>query len=232
VIRLPRLLCRTVERNPHLLNSAFWTASSFRAEHLAEIIETARRRPTDLQSRLLLAIELAKAQNDTTAAENFVRQLVAAFPDSLEAQQWQAKTLLGQKKFQESWNLANQIQDFQLLGEIARARGDISTARINFQKEMFIRSDNPEPRFQLAQLALAEGKTEEAISYLKSTTLPYHRPDTTDSRFIYGHPTYFLCMTLSSSLLSLRCRGSPTISSPNSTGKQGRVIWRKPWSKL
>lgn len=180
-----------LEHNPHLLSSVFWSTSTFRAKHLPEIIETARRRPTDPHERLLLAIEMALAQNDATAAGNFVRQLATAFPDSLEARKWQAKTLFSQKNFQESRNLADQIQDFQLLGEIALATGDIPAARINFQKEMFIHSDDPEPHFQLAQLALTEGKTDEAIHYLKSTTLPYHRPNTTDSRFIYGYPTNF-----------------------------------------
>jgi len=178
-------------RNPLLVSSAFWRASAFRVKHLPQIIDVTRQHFTDPQQQLLVAITLELAQNQAETAEIYLDRLAATFPDSSNTLLLRAKKLLKQNKYQESWALAAQMEDYQLLGEIGLASGDTTAAEINFKKALFIASDNPEARFHLAQTALAEGNTATAITYLKRLTPAYTPPTTLDSKFVYGYPTHF-----------------------------------------
>jgi tetratricopeptide (TPR) repeat protein len=178
-------------RNPPLISSAFWQASPFRANHLPEIIEAARQQPADPQQQLLVAIALELAQNKLESAAIYIDRLAAAFPDSPNALLLQAKKLLEQKKYEESLALARQIEDYQLLGQIALARGDSTAAEANFKKALFIAPENHEARFYLAEIALTRGNSAEAITHLKRLTLAYMPPTAADGRFIYGYPTSF-----------------------------------------
>jgi tetratricopeptide (TPR) repeat protein/O-antigen ligase len=182
---------RLLARNPLLVSSAFWRASAFRVKHLPQIIDVTRQHFTDPQQQLLVAITLELAQNQAETAEIYLDRLAAAFPDSSNTLLLRAKKFLKQNKYQESWALAAQMEDYQLLGEIGLASGDTTAAEINFKKALFIASDNPEARFHLAQTALAEGNTATAITYLKRLTPAYTPPTTLDSKFVYGYPTHF-----------------------------------------
>jgi tetratricopeptide (TPR) repeat protein len=182
---------RLVERNPALVNSAFWQASAFRAEHLPQIIDTASKHSHDQQQQLLIAIELEWAQGHIEKATQLINTLATAFPDSVETLRWQAKSLLKQGKYQASHILAAKIEDNQLLGQIALKTGDLALAQTHLKKALFMQPDDVQTRFQLAQVALAQGDQATAIAYLQRITSPYSLPTTADSRFIYGYPTHF-----------------------------------------
>jgi tetratricopeptide (TPR) repeat protein len=182
---------RLVERNPALVNSVFWQASAFRAEHLPQIIDLASNHPADPQQQLLIAIELEWAQSHTEKAMQLIDTLAAAFPDSSETLRWQAKSLLNQGDYQESLALATKIEDYPLLGQIALQTGDFALAQTQLKKALFLQPDDPQARFQLAQVALAQGDQATAIAYLQRITSPYSPPTTADSRFIYGYSTHF-----------------------------------------
>jgi tetratricopeptide (TPR) repeat protein len=177
--------------NPPLISSAFWRASDFRADHLPQIIEAARQQPADPQQQLLVAMALELAQNKTEVASMYINRLAADFPNSPNTMLLQAEKLLEQNKVQESLALARQIEDYQLLGQIALARGDSAAAEVNFKKALFIAPENYEARFHLAQIALAQEDDATAITYLKRLTPAYTPPTATDSRFVYGYPTNF-----------------------------------------
>jgi tetratricopeptide (TPR) repeat protein len=180
-----------VARNPALVNSAFWEGSRFRKEHLSQILDAARRQSTDPQQRFLVAIEIELAQNRIENAAKLIERFIAVFPDSPEAQRLQAENLLSQGKFQESQTLAAQIEDYQLLGQIALAQGNLALAQTQFNKAIFIKPTDPKARFELAQIALTQGDSATAIAHLQKIALPYVPPSTSDSKFIYGYSTNF-----------------------------------------
>ncbi|HXV97762.1 MAG TPA: O-antigen ligase family protein, partial [Anaerolineae bacterium] len=177
--------------NPPLISSAFWRASDFRADHLPQIIDAARRQSADPQQQLLVATALELAQNKIETAAIYIDRLATDFPNSTNTLLLQAEKLLEQNKVQESLALARRIEDYQLLGQIALARGDSAAAEVNFKKALFIAPENYEARFHLAEIALTRGNTAEAITYLKRLTPAYTPPTARDSRFVYGYPTNF-----------------------------------------
>jgi tetratricopeptide (TPR) repeat protein len=178
-------------RNPTLVNSAFWQSSSFRKEHFSQIIDAARHHSTDPQQQLLVAIEIELAQNKTENAANLIKRFITAFPDSPDAVRLQIQNLLSQGKYQESQALAARIGNYQLLGQIAVAQGDLTLAQTQFKKAIFIKPSDPNARFGLAQIALTQGDTAAAITHLQKLALPYIPPSTSDSKFIYGYSTNF-----------------------------------------
>ncbi|MCL4298924.1 MAG: tetratricopeptide repeat protein [Anaerolineae bacterium] len=178
-------------RNPSLVNSAFWQDSPFRKENFPQIIAAARRHSADPRQQLLAAIEIELAQDKLENAAKLIEHFIAAFPDSPDALRLQAENLLSQGKYQESQALAAQIEDYQLLGQVALARGDLTLAQTQFKKAIFIQPNDPQARFGLAQIALTQGDTAAAITHLEKITLPYVPPSTSDSKFIYGYSTNF-----------------------------------------
>ncbi|GIK36766.1 MAG: hypothetical protein BroJett011_05990 [Chloroflexota bacterium] len=177
--------------NPSLVNSAFWQDSPFRKEHFSQMIDAARQHSADPQQQHLVAIEIELAQNKLENTAKSIERFIAAFPDSPDALMLQAENLVGQGKYQESQTLAAQIGDYQLLGQIALAQGDLAVAETQFKKAIFIKPDDPNARFGLAQIALTQGDTTRAITHLQKLTLPYIPPNTSDSKFIYGYSTNF-----------------------------------------
>jgi tetratricopeptide (TPR) repeat protein len=180
-----------LERNPSLVNSAFWQGSPFRKKHFSQIIDAARQHSADPRQQLLMAIEIELAQNKIESAAKLIERFIAVFPDSPDALRLQAQNLLGQGKYQESQTLAAQIGDYQLLGQIALAQGDLALAQTQFKKAIFIKPNDPKARFELAQIALTQGDTARAIAHLQKLALPYVPPSTSDSKFIYGYSTNF-----------------------------------------
>jgi Tfp pilus assembly protein PilF/O-antigen ligase len=176
-----------LHHQPQLLSSGFWQGSAFRAAQLPQIMQLALGRAPDQLSRLLLAIEFELARQNIPKTEKLIAELSQAYPDSPQAKRYQAQKLLRQRQIPPSLDLAQQLQDYQLLGEIALASGDTDSAQLNFKKALFINPGSVESRWQLAHLALAQGNTAEAIAQLKHLTAPYPWPDTNDSRFIYGY---------------------------------------------
>lgn len=178
-------------RNPSLVGSAFWQASPFRKEHFPQIIDAARQHSADPQQQLLVAIEIELAQNKLENAAKSIEHFIAAFPDSPDAVRLQAQNLLSQGEYQESQALAARIGDYQLLGQIALAQGDLTLAQTQFKKAIFIKPNDPKARFGLAQIALTQGDTAAAVAHLQKLALPYVPPSTSDSKFIYGYSTNF-----------------------------------------
>jgi tetratricopeptide (TPR) repeat protein len=134
---------------------------------------------------------MALAQGKTEVVEDLTAELATAFPDAPSGWHWQVRQLLKQNRYPESLALAHQLEDYNLLGEIALAKGDTTLAQTYFRQALFFNSSDPAARFQLAQQAIAEGKSDEAIAYLKPITRPLLRPSTADSKFIYGYPADF-----------------------------------------
>ncbi|NJN95607.1 MAG: hypothetical protein HC875_16600 [Anaerolineales bacterium] len=186
-----QVYARLLERQPRLITASFWQASPFRAENLPRIIDAALQRPPDQEGRLLLALEVTQAQGKTELVEALTTDLITTFPNAPSGWRWQARQLLQQSHYQESQTLARRLEDYNLLGEIALARGETTLARNYFMQALFFNSSDPIARFQLAQQAIADGKTDQAIAYLKSVTLPLLQPNTADSKFIYGYPADF-----------------------------------------
>ncbi|MBE7552937.1 MAG: tetratricopeptide repeat protein [Anaerolineales bacterium] len=178
-------------RNPSLVGSAFWQDSPFRKENFSQMIDPARQHLADPQQEYLVAIEIELAQNKLENAAKSIERFIAAFPDSPDALRLQAENWLSQGKYQESQALAAQIGDYQLLGQIALAQGDLALAETQFKKAIFIKPDDPQARFGLAQIALRQGDTARAIAHLQKIALPYAPPITSDSKFIYGYSTNF-----------------------------------------
>lgn len=186
-----QVYAQLLERQPHLVTSSFWQASKFRAENLPQIITTTLQLPAQREDQLLLTLEMALAQGKTEVVEDLTVELTTAFPDAPSGWHWQVRQLLKQNRYPESLALAHQLEDYNLLGEIALAKGDTTLAQTYFRQALFFNSGDPAARFQLAQQAIAEGKSDEAIAYLKPITRPLLRPSTADSKFIYGYPADF-----------------------------------------
>lgn len=190
-----------LQRNPGLAASNFWQASAFRADHLPDIINKAIADTADRYQQLLLASAIAAAGNQSDSLEQLQQELLTHFPQTPEAIRWQAEQLLQQKNYTESLALANQIEDYHLLGQIALSSGNSETAQANYKKDIFLNPQAVESRFALAQIELAAGHTDEAINQLKRITMPAEYPNTLDSKFIYGYSTNF---PLYNSLLMLK----------------------------
>jgi Tfp pilus assembly protein PilF/O-antigen ligase len=182
---------RLLQRNPALVSSGFWQSSSFRRANLSRIIQLAIDQSPDRHGQFILAIQLAQATDAQEKTTELIEQLYTTYPNSPEAKQLKVRQLISQNDLDSALDMLRPLQDFQLLGEVALAQGDTAIAQLNFQKELFIQPDNAEARLQLAHIAFSAGNPVEAISYLQRLTRAYQRPDTNDSRFIYGYPANF-----------------------------------------
>jgi tetratricopeptide (TPR) repeat protein len=182
---------RLLARTPDLITSPFWQASEFRAVHLPAIVDNATHQPLTAPEQLALAIKLESARGNIEAADALVDKLATTFPNDVTSLKLQAQRLLRQQKYSESEDLARQLADDQLLGEIALVMRDTTAARNHLEKAVFLSQDDTEAYFGLAQVALAEGNSAEAIAYLKRITPPFTPPTTSDARFIYGYPPDF-----------------------------------------
>ncbi|MFN8457338.1 MAG: O-antigen ligase family protein [Anaerolineae bacterium] len=198
-----------LQGNPDLAALEFWQTSEFRVAHLPDIINTAIKHAGERYNQLLLSIALATATNNQDDLEKWQQELITTFSNSPEALHLKAEKLLQQKNYSESRALAHQLEDYHLLGQIALASGDSESAQANFKIALFLDPDQAEARFALAQMAVAAGQTPEAINQLKHLTLPVERPNTLDSKFIYGYPTNFPLYNLLLLLKSPPLRGQP-----------------------
>jgi tetratricopeptide (TPR) repeat protein len=174
-------------RNRQLVASEFWTSSEFRAGQYAEILE--RATIFSPEPRLIAAIEQELIRNNTAEAERLRAELLAAFPDAPATVPWRVERLLEQRAHERAEELAGQSD--LLLGQVALARGDLAAARLRFRRILFDAPNDPDALYQLARVALVEGRREEAIGYLKRITLPFTPPDAAEAKFLYGYPTPF-----------------------------------------